>query len=208
MKTTETRRYDSTLRAEQAEQTAERILDAVVRRLQKGDRKLSYAAIAREAGVSTPTVYRHFPTRDDLYRAFAARDRAQRGGDLDLARLRDQLRELFRRADDPDDPMSQGRLNAMWEFSRVGTVPLRREAALRALDTQAPGLPGPDREAIADLITVLISSAAGEAFRGYLELDASATADRVAYAVEALLAHARTLAARAPADPPPPEEPA
>jgi hypothetical protein len=60
------RSYRSELRAEQAEETRVRILDATVRVLARGEATLSIPAIAREAGVSVPTVYRHFGTKAEL----------------------------------------------------------------------------------------------------------------------------------------------
>src|SRR5690242_14932676 len=62
-----TRPYHSALRAEHAERTRELLLEAVVRRVvAEGRFDLSLPVVAREAGVSVPTVYRHFPTIDDL----------------------------------------------------------------------------------------------------------------------------------------------
>jgi len=65
-----TRRYQSPLREEQAEQTRRRIVEAIVEQLSDtGRTDFSTAQIARRAGVATRTVYRHFPTRDDLLAA-------------------------------------------------------------------------------------------------------------------------------------------
>jgi len=62
------RSYTSQLREEQAEQTRERILSSVASLMRAGDlEELSFAAVAREAGVSVPTVYRYFPSRDALF---------------------------------------------------------------------------------------------------------------------------------------------
>ena len=60
------RPYRSELREEQAESTRSRILDATMRVMGRGVASLSIPAVAREAGVSTPTVYRHFGTKHDL----------------------------------------------------------------------------------------------------------------------------------------------
>src|SRR6266566_9846399 len=63
------RAYRSELRAQQAEETRTRILDATVRVMARGLAVLSIPDVAREAGVSIPTVYRHFRTKPDLLRA-------------------------------------------------------------------------------------------------------------------------------------------
>src|SRR5688572_1155649 len=60
------RTYRSELRAEQAEETRGRILDAAGRVMATGVASLSVPAVAREAGVSVPTVYRHFGTKAEL----------------------------------------------------------------------------------------------------------------------------------------------
>jgi AcrR family transcriptional regulator len=61
------RTYSSPLRAEQAEQTTARIVQAAVDLLAEGDADdLSMADVAERAGVSVRTVYRSFATRDEL----------------------------------------------------------------------------------------------------------------------------------------------
>lgn len=67
MATRGARTYSSPLRAEQAEQTTARIVEAAVELLSEGDaRDLSMPAVAERAGVSVRTVYRSFATKDDL----------------------------------------------------------------------------------------------------------------------------------------------
>jgi AcrR family transcriptional regulator len=61
------RRYSSPLRAEQAEQTTARIVQAAVDLLSEGDAAdLSMAEVAGRAGVSVRTVYRSFASKDEL----------------------------------------------------------------------------------------------------------------------------------------------
>lgn len=65
------RAYDNRLRAQQAEATRGRILDALCETLaDESLTELSVAKVAERAGVSEPTVYRHFPNREALARAF------------------------------------------------------------------------------------------------------------------------------------------
>jgi AcrR family transcriptional regulator len=59
------RAYDGTHREEQARQTRERVLDSVIAALARRE-EISVQALAKAAGVSVPTVYRNFPTRDAL----------------------------------------------------------------------------------------------------------------------------------------------
>jgi len=54
------------LREEHAERTRARILDAVVDLVAGGAGEISVPEVARRSGVSLRTVYRYYPTRDDL----------------------------------------------------------------------------------------------------------------------------------------------
>lgn len=68
------RTYNSPLRAEQAQRTRDLILDAFTDLL--ADRRaddITTREIAKRAGVSQPTVYRHFPDRTALLEGLSAR---------------------------------------------------------------------------------------------------------------------------------------
>ena len=69
-----------------AQRNRERLLEAALRALSK-DADVSLDAIAREAGVGSGTLYRHFPTRETLIEA------AYRN---EVARLCDSVHELLR----------------------------------------------------------------------------------------------------------------
>jgi AcrR family transcriptional regulator len=66
-----TRQYDNSLRRQQASTTRTRILEAVRDLLVEAPASLQIPEIAARAGVSEPTVYRHFPNRDALLDAAA-----------------------------------------------------------------------------------------------------------------------------------------
>lgn len=68
------RSYTMRARAASAEATRERVVDAAMGlHAARGVRTTSWQDIATEAGVSTATVYRHFPASSDLIRACARR---------------------------------------------------------------------------------------------------------------------------------------
>jgi AcrR family transcriptional regulator len=65
--------YQSSLREEQAQRTGERILEALAEQLdEEGWETFSIARVAARAGVSEPTVYRHFPNREAMVEALSA----------------------------------------------------------------------------------------------------------------------------------------
>ncbi len=66
-----TRAYRSELRAEQAERTRERIVEALVEQLGEGLEEFSISRVAERAGVSVRTVYHHFPNREAQIEAVA-----------------------------------------------------------------------------------------------------------------------------------------
>jgi AcrR family transcriptional regulator len=69
-----------------AESNLERILNATIALLQ-GDPSPSFVDIARAAGVSRPTLYAHFPTREDLIEAAVTRAVEEAAGEVRAAEL-------------------------------------------------------------------------------------------------------------------------
>lgn len=65
-----TRAYHSPRREEQARRTRELIVEALIEQLcDSGRTDFSIAEVAERAGIAVRTIYRHFPTRDDLLAA-------------------------------------------------------------------------------------------------------------------------------------------
>lgn len=95
------RAYKSPLREEQSKQTRERIVDGLIEQLDDTGRSdFAMNEVAERAGVSVRTIYRHFPTREDLLDA--VQDRIDRSAvrvpvsdTADLPRHVDQLLEWF-----------------------------------------------------------------------------------------------------------------
>jgi AcrR family transcriptional regulator len=103
-----TRRYHSPRRAEQAAATRREILDAAQRLfVRQGYGATSMAAIAREAGVATKTVYLAFETKSGLLRAVW--NRALRG-ERDEIPVGEQ--DWFQAVMDEPDPERQVAMNA------------------------------------------------------------------------------------------------
>jgi AcrR family transcriptional regulator len=101
------RHYSSPLRAEQAQRTRDLVLDAFTDLLE--DRRaddITTREIGQRAGVSQPTVYRHFPDRTALLEGLSGRIGQKMGmpGPIPVSRTADDLgariEAMFRGADD------------------------------------------------------------------------------------------------------------
>ena len=190
------RRYSSRLRKEQAEQTRERILEAVIRTMARGVAELSIPAVAREAGVSVPTVYRHFATKRDLIAALGpyAAAKAQLMPDAPLETL-DQLdafvRLVFERHDHLDPVLRAAMTSELGNEVRRAGMPDRRGATRRFVERAVPELSGDDTERMTDTLVILLSSATSRAFRDYLGFDAAQAADHVNATVHWMIEGAR-----------------
>jgi len=87
-----TRPYRSDLRAEQAERTREKIVEALIEQLAEGLEEFSIVRVAERAGVSVRTVYHHFPNREAQIEAVArALDARIAAGEPAPATLEDLL---------------------------------------------------------------------------------------------------------------------
>src|ERR1700754_2549191 len=82
-----------------AQRNRERLLEVARAHLKRSDDRISLEAIAREAGVGIGTLYRHFPTREDLvaavYRAERTRLADSAGTLLETHAPLDALRAWF-----------------------------------------------------------------------------------------------------------------
>lgn len=188
------RAYSSPIRTAQVERTRERLLDTARALLVEGGLDgLTLPKLAQAAGVSVPTVYRHFPTLDDLIRAFLEWIRPRIGQteqrlmetpvpDLpalpleSFARFEAHARELL--------PLMESRA-----FNRVRVASMqgraRRAAALFA--EHAPGWSARDLEAAAGAIYVLMAPQSWRWFRETWGIDTGDAARAASWAMRTLI---------------------
>lgn len=84
------RSYDMALRDRQTAQTRRRIIDALVDLINTGEGRpeaITIPEVATRAGVSVPTVYRHFKTKDALFEAVTTIAFEEFTGDPELPTL-------------------------------------------------------------------------------------------------------------------------
>jgi AcrR family transcriptional regulator len=186
--------YRSPLRDERAVQTRTRILDGLVQVMARnGIAELSIPLIARQAGVSIPSVYRYFPTKKDLITALD--EYAHQRGSFTL--------DEFGPLDSPEDlarvvPLTFKRRAAIESTlsaamnSRLGYTMRHKEFAERAkhfskaLKSAAQHLNAKEQQWLTDVVFVLSSYACVRAFRDYLDLETDEAGKRVAWAIRLL----------------------
>jgi AcrR family transcriptional regulator len=183
--------YHSPLRQEQMKRTREQILEGLIRVMARGMVDLSIPEVAREAGVSVPTVYRYFGTKRELIEALGVYilqklGVANRQPPRNLEELIDGVKELSRRYEELDETM---RAAAMSEFAyeaRRQVLPARLKMYEDALAQVSGALSVADRTRLCNVVLVLCSTAMIRAFKDYLGLSGEETADNIAWAIRTL----------------------
>ncbi len=189
------RAYRSQLRADQTEETRARILDATVRVMAAGLASVSIPAVAREARVSVPTIYRHFGTKRDLLAAVYPHLVRRAGLDemvvpRSLDDLRAGVRSIFDRVDAFDDLARAAMASPAAEEARRINMPDRFAMTRRLADTIVPRLEEVDRDRIARLLVILTTSSALRTWRDHLGSSVEEAADDVDWVVRAAVAAA------------------
>lgn len=187
------RSYRSELRAQQAEETRTRILDATVRVMAGGLAFLSIPAVSREAGVSVPTVYRHFGTKRDLIAAIFPHLARHAGLDdavppRSVEDFRDWARAMFVRMDSLDDMARAAMASPASDVTRRVTMPQRLAKIRQLADVLAPNLTQVDGDRFARLLVILTSSSAQRIWRDPIGLSADEIADDLDWVVRAVIA--------------------
>ena len=187
------RAYGSPLRAQQAEETRVRILDATVRVMARGLATLSIPAVAREAGVSVPTVYRHFGTKLDLLEAVYPHLASRAGltgllapGTVD--EFREMVRSMFDGLDSLGEEARAAFASPAVEESRRLSMPRRIAMSRRFVHAVAPGATQADRDRMARLLMVLSTTAAMRMWCDYLGSSVGEAADDVDWLIRAMIA--------------------
>jgi AcrR family transcriptional regulator len=189
------RTYQSSLRDGQAAATRARILDASMRVMATGVANLSIPAVAREAGVSVPTVYRHFRTKGDLlaagYPHFARRSGLDAIPDpRSLDDLGSLIRAVLERLDALGDMERAALASPASSEVRHLTMPMRYERIGRLVDSIEPKLRKADRDRITRLLVVLTASSSLRMWRDHLGSTVDEVADDIDWIVRAAIAAA------------------
>jgi AcrR family transcriptional regulator len=188
----EQRNYHSPLRQEQAKRTREQILDGCLRFIARdGIADLSIPGVAREAGVSVPTIYRYFRTKRELVEALNSYVLQKANiKPPPLPRNPEDLiagvKELFVKYEQLDETL---RAAAMSEFShkmRKEVLQQRLDIIEGALAPVADSFNEADRIYLRNIVFILTTTAMARTFADYLGLSGAEAADTVAWAIRML----------------------
>jgi AcrR family transcriptional regulator len=192
----ETREYRSELRAQQAEETRSRILEATIRVTARGIASVSIPAVAREAGVSVPTVYRHFGSKEDLLAAVYpyVLNRAsvhEPPFPRSLDELKDGLRAYADLVDQFDDLTRAAMASPASAETRALSMPRRLGMIGGLVDSIEPPLAAADRARLVRILAVLLNSSALRMWRDHLGVSVDEAADDLDWIVRAAVAASR-----------------
>lgn len=187
--------YDSRLRAEQAEATAARILDAVaVIFATDPAAAFSFDEVAARAGVSRRTVFRHFKDKDALLDAFWRRTNDSFGvpvwpaDEADLTRLAPRV---FAALDDQEALVRASGNSAAGRELRLRGNDARQAAFRQALADATRGLDDLARRQIAAVVHLLASVPAWQTMKDHWGLTGPEAGEASAWAIAALVRAAR-----------------
>ena len=160
------REYRSPLRESQAAATHDRILAGLVRTMAAGVSQLSVPAVAREAGVSVATVYRHFPNKESLLTELPAYFARQSGmaqrWELPMSwqEYEALVQHIFAAYERFDDVGRAAMISQLGRQARRAQLPARIEFSRAALANVAPGLGEEALDRVTRLSMMLVSSSA------------------------------------------------
>ncbi len=186
------RGYRSELRADQVAATRERIIDATVRVMARGLADVTMPAVAREAGVSVPTVYRHFATKRDLFAALQPHLQQRMGIDrivnpTSIEGLRDALESLIGGMDGLDAVTRAAHASPAAEEVRRVHAPNRFRLVRTVVDGIAQQLSEADRDRIARLLVIMTASPALRMWRDDFGASVEEVADDIDRAIRAAI---------------------
>jgi AcrR family transcriptional regulator len=180
--------YQSQLRQEHMEQTHDLILEGLIRTMANGAVTWSIPNVAREAGVSVPTVYRYFRTKKELVQALSVYVVRKAGlGSMQLPRspqeLVSMMREMYIRSEGMSDAFRMASLSELAQEVRKEGIPVRLKIIEDALAPALPSFNEQDRLRLVRMVLLLTSSAMIRAFKDYLDLTGAEAADTVAWTI-------------------------
>ena len=180
----------SGLRDAHRELTRERILAAAIEILNDESAELTNASVAKAAGVTERTVYRHFASREDLLRAAWAKlqQSINSGGFVKTAEdLVSMPVRLFPRFDTMPGAVRASAFSQAGREMRLAVNAERQKAFLQAVREARPDLKGEPLLRLTAICQLICSAWAWSIMRDYWGLDAKQSGLAASEAISVLI---------------------
>ncbi len=195
MNTLRVTKYESPLRAEQAHATREKILAGVRTMLEADpDNALGFDELAEVSGVNRRTIFRHFPTKEDLLSAFWHSANASLGvrfwpeSERDLVELPP---ELFASLDGIEGIVRASHASGAGRQMRLQANGERQAAFRKSLSDVTDNLDPERARQLEATVQLLFSATAWQTMKDYWGLSGMEAGKAAAWAIGALLDAAR-----------------
>jgi AcrR family transcriptional regulator len=174
-----------------------RALEGAAAVLDRGE-ALTFAAVSAASEVPERTLYRHFPTREDLLRGLYEWVNARLAVDgerpADAAGLARLVRQVFPGFDAVAPVVRELLAAPEGLLARLSANPARQRAALSLVQHEAAGLDPVEARRVAAVMQLLTAASTWQALRDYWGMDGAEAAETAVLASELMLAGARTRA--------------
>jgi AcrR family transcriptional regulator len=184
----ERKTYRSQLRQEHTERTRDLIMEGLIRTMANGAVTWSIPDVAREAGVSVPTVYRYFRTKQDLVQGLG--DYVVRKAGLAAMKppqspqeLVSLVRQMYINSEGLSDAFRMASVSELASEVRKESIPLRLRMTEEALTPVLSLFDEQDRVRLVRMVLLLTSPAMIRAFKEYLDLSGTEAAETVGWAI-------------------------
>lgn len=182
----------SRLRQEHMERTRDLIMEGLIRTMANGAVTWSIPDVARESGISVPTIYRYFRTKQELVEGLSAYVVRKAGlAAMQPPRSPQELiamvREMYLRAESMSDAMKMASVSELAQEIRKESIPVRLKMIEMALAPVLPSFSEQERVYLIRIVLLLTSSALIRAFDQYLSLMGAEAADTISWAILALI---------------------
>lgn len=195
MNTSRVTKYESPLRAEQAQATREKILAGVRTMVEANpDTALGFDELAEVSGVNRRTIFRYFPTKEDLLSAFWQSANASLGvrfwpqSERDLV---DLPPELFASLDGIEGIVRASHASGAGRQMRLQANGERQAAFRRSLSDVTDDLDPERARQLEATVQLLFSATAWQTMKDYWGLPGKEAGKAAAWAIGALLDAAR-----------------
>ena len=183
--------HQSSLRADLAEETRRRILNAAIAQLaDESASALTIPEVARRAGVAVRTVYRYFPTKDELLQS-AGSEFDERVGFREFAdaveKLEPQLRELYLRFANEEQSVRAALDSRAGREVRSRTRPGRMRTLERTLAPLLDGLDIEERRRAVALVYLFFSAQTWRLLLDYAGMTTDQAAETASAGLTAVL---------------------